>query len=635
MFDDKEIVVDSGIDIQKYLDIMIRQKKFILVFSVSAILFALALTYIFSEKYNAATTVFYHPSEVSLLRQKTTEAFGSPVPTASFKVIGQTLRDAVKSPTILMPTVEKLGLHLKIEVEYDQWYKRWYHKTKDFTKNLLSDSWSILKHGRLIEEDPILGAMKTLAKNIDISATKESYIYVLMVKDKYPQRAANIVDTAGKILVQWVKEQDRDSAQVRSVQLQQQMVDQEREIKSLRSTREQILDENKYVSIAEETSKGVENLYTMKLEKNQIEIKIGKKQKELEEYSRNIQKQSLNFFSSDDLKTMKSEKLFGEIELEGMIAERDSLEALINKTNQTLGKLPQLQNELDDIDMKIEAKTREYYQLMDFYVEASGQASSIPSEIRLLSSAFVSEKPVQPIKIYHVGLTALLAFMFSIGMVYFMDYLNINTFLSPVAMEDDQGQQGYISGSSPATRFSDLLEDFSRHMSLEGGSLFLRQEDSLVLAKSLDPDHVPLEIPFPLKEGSIFERVMSSGEPVLIDDIEQRSELQSSGWKGYKDKSLLVLPVNDEKGDTVGLISLHNKKIPPLSTKDMELGTTLMSYHTSTGEIQTPIVSRACNSQVPKGIEKHLHPLTRFLLIGIGGLILGLLTFYLLRKVGY
>ncbi len=124
-----------------------------------------------------------------------------------------------------------------------------------------------------------------------------------------------------------------------------------------------------------------------------------------------------------------------------------------------------------------------------------------------------------------------------------------------------------------------LLKEFARTMAARGGSLFLRKSDGLMLVHSLDPDHIPATIAFPLRKGSLFERAMTQEKPILIQDIEQEPEVSSSGWKGYQDGSLLIFPLSDETGEIVGVISLHNKNYPPFISQDLELGA-IMASHT-------------------------------------------------------
>lgn len=47
-----------------------------------------------------------------------------------------------------------------------------------------------------------------------------------------------------------------------------------------------------------------------------------------------------------------------------------------------------------------------------------------------MTPAMVPAKPVQPIKIYHVGLTLALSLALSIGLVYVFAYFNIRVFFA-------------------------------------------------------------------------------------------------------------------------------------------------------------------------------------------------------------
>jgi PAS domain S-box-containing protein len=127
-----------------------------------------------------------------------------------------------------------------------------------------------------------------------------------------------------------------------------------------------------------------------------------------------------------------------------------------------------------------------------------------------------------------------------------------------------------------------LLKEFSQNMDADGGSLFICHEDRLELAHSLDPDHVPSTIYLPLSEDSILCNILRKRKPILIEDIKSMDKrlIKGSGWKGYNDNSLLVFPLINERGKIIGLISLHNKRWPPFTAQDLELGSILVSLST-------------------------------------------------------
>ena len=150
----------------------------------------------------------------------------------------------------------------------------------------------------------------------------------------------------------------------------------------------------------------------------------------------------------------------------------------------------------------------------------------------------------------------------------------INTRLR--AIVDTSRNLAYCSGIEDMGQL--ILEEFSRNMTVDGGSLFFRQNGVLVLAHTLDPGHAPRTIKLPLRTGSLFEKAMSQREPVLIENIEEAHDLLGSGWKAYRNNSALVLPILKEDRELIGLVALHNKKQPPFTPQDREIGMILASY---------------------------------------------------------
>ncbi|MBU2515789.1 response regulator [bacterium] len=125
---------------------------------------------------------------------------------------------------------------------------------------------------------------------------------------------------------------------------------------------------------------------------------------------------------------------------------------------------------------------------------------------------------------------------------------------------------------------STLLKEFALHMVASGGSLFLIEDKGLHRLYTLDPDHVPDFIPFPLRAGSILKRTIEEEKPLLIQNINEENGLKSSGWKGYSDTSVLTFPLPDETGKIIGVLTLHSKAHPPFVEQDREIGSILASF---------------------------------------------------------
>jgi PAS domain S-box-containing protein len=123
-----------------------------------------------------------------------------------------------------------------------------------------------------------------------------------------------------------------------------------------------------------------------------------------------------------------------------------------------------------------------------------------------------------------------------------------------------------------------VLEEVARNMAADGGSVYLREDQELVLKHTLDPGHAPQAIALPLKQDSVFGRAMNSRQPVLLNEIGQSREVLPSGWTGYDDSSLLAFPMLGEDGEEIGVLSLHAKAEPPFTEQDRDIGLILISF---------------------------------------------------------
>lgn len=416
-----------NVDFYQYMQILVRQRTFIFVFCLSAVITSLTLTYITSERYIASASILYRPVDVSLLRQKSIESFGAPVPAPPFKVISQTLSDIIKSESILRSVVQELQLDKEILPRYGFWYERWFKESKKFIKEQVANLWEILKYGRLYEKNPEVEAIISLRSNIDIRSTKDSYLYLLFATDNYPERAAMIVDAVGRNLVEWVAAQDAGAVEKSRQSLEAQMVEVDSEIARLRTERYTILQQSNVISVAEEIDTGVSTLYSLDSEQKMLVSSIEEKRGVISGLSRDISAVRNRYVDPEDLKNMKSQKLFSELELQGLIAKRTSLEASIQGLKSRLALLTALQQQNQNVDLKLELASRNYAQLNDLSLEIKGKAAPI-NEVQVMNPAVIPTSPAQPVKIYHVGLTAFLSLFVSTGLVYVFGYFNVRVF---------------------------------------------------------------------------------------------------------------------------------------------------------------------------------------------------------------
>lgn len=428
---------DSGVPRPDYLGILAQQRWFIVTFVLSAALTAAALTYVYSEKYESYTAISYRTQEVTRFKAQQNEAMGSPAPQAPFKVIGQSLQEVLKSDKVLREVVKTLRLDEEVPAVYDgAWYRVWYLQARDWAKEYGSQVWSMLKYGRVLEEDPTDAAVKALRANLKVT-NRDSYIFHLQVRDRYPERAARIADHMSTVLTAWLLELDRQPGHARVDQLRALLDDKSRQMARHRREIQSLLNENRFASVALETERLTENIAALRLESSRLasDIARARERQRATQAKLAVKQRMLGrgdssadaavFIQPDDFKKLASQSLFEDIELKSLLAKQASLQATLEELGARLRRLPAVQARLDSLKLDLASTEREFNLLNDSYQEAALRATSPVSEVRVLHPALVPTVPVSPIKVYHVLLAAGLGLLFAVGLVYFLDFLNI------------------------------------------------------------------------------------------------------------------------------------------------------------------------------------------------------------------
>jgi uncharacterized protein involved in exopolysaccharide biosynthesis len=418
------------------LRVLAEQRSFVLVFVASAALTALALTYVYSERYESYTTISYRVQEVTRFKPLQNEAMGFPAPQAPFKVIGQTLQEVLKSDAILAEVVRDLHLDRKEPAADRPWYG-WLRET---VREYASDAWKLLKYGRLVEEDPTAAAVRQLRSSVKVT-NRDSYVFVLQVRDKYPERAAQIADRLSAVLADWLLEMDRQPGRTRAEELGK-LVEEKRQLMDRqRADIESLLRESGVASVQLESDRLTDNLASLRLERLRLSSEIARAEARLASVQSKLARRNApraaeepavsGYLSPDDFNKLSSQEVFDEIELKSLLAKQSSLDRSIAGIGKRMSALPAVQARLDALRIALAATEREYSLLKDGYQEAAVRASSPVSEVRVLHPAVVPTAPATPIKVYHVLLATVLGLLLSVGLVYLLDFLGMRSLLAP------------------------------------------------------------------------------------------------------------------------------------------------------------------------------------------------------------
>lgn len=440
------------------------QRWFVIVFVLSALGTSLALTYVFAEKYESTTAISYRVQEVTRFKAQQNEALGSPAPQAPFKVIGATLREVLKSDTVLRDVVMSLRLYERDTAEpTGPWYKVWYVTAKSWLREYSGYAWKLLKYGRLIEDDAVSAAIEELRGNIKVT-NRDSYIFNLAVRDKSPERAAHIVDHLSNVLAAWLLEFDRQPGRTRAEQLRGLLETKSAELAKRRKEVESLLADNRVTSVQQDGEKLTDHLFALRLEVSRLDSEIARAKQRLASVDAKlrVKQQVLESAGSalaaavepveriapEDFKKLASERVFDDLELTSAVAKRNSLQASIDAIALRMHSAPGVQNRYETLRLSLSSIEREYTMLNDAHQEAALRATSPVSEVRVLHPALVPSVPASPIKVYHVLLAFGLGLPMAVGLVCFLDFLGFVMLLAPPRVAGGRDQVASIEAAS-------------------------------------------------------------------------------------------------------------------------------------------------------------------------------------------
>ena len=416
--------------------------SFVVLFTLYAAIAALILTYIYDEKYQATVTLILTPTEVTRLKQHTNVdlALGVPVPNdIEFKVIIQSMTDLMQSAPLLRRVVTQLHLNNPPDRDYSAqpFYQRWWNETEDWLNDTVGDLWSILKWGRIIPENFTDKEIEKLAQKDTKIDSEDSYVFVMKVRDKIQRRVAPIADAIAAEMIATQRANDRKNAEMKTAQMRERLKANYAEIQDAERRIETLLGTSHVASIQEELVQE-ENIYSgLKSSWLAVEAEISQTEARIASADAKLQNGSVHVvpgaqrLQGDDYRKMASDRLTNQILLDGDRKKASSLVTAMATSQARLQEFPRLQVEYDLLDSNRKRAQNDYDEMNDALQEAILQAKNESTALMKASAATSTDKPVTPIKIYHVGLAAALAALVAFGIAFLFGYFEIRLFVSP------------------------------------------------------------------------------------------------------------------------------------------------------------------------------------------------------------
>jgi uncharacterized protein involved in exopolysaccharide biosynthesis len=432
-------------------------RAFIVVFVLSAMLSALALTYMYSERYRAEATIFFKPAETTKLTQHTTEALGAPFPSnTQFVAVDKTISQLLDSDALLRQVVA--DLHLEIPEPRDvsgPWYVQYYKQVKNALEDYSSYAWDILRWGRIID-DPVGGAVARLRRSLKVTSN-DSYVYKLTASANTPQRAKAVADDLGTRLVDTLRRIDLGAAEERRDRLAELRNEKGRDLENIEEQIRDLQAGNQIASLDDELTEATSLASHFQREQGDTQAELHESDaklaeltkvteltaraqlptREAENAGRDLAETARS--SRQRLARLTSDKLDAQLRSRGLSAKLASTDRFYAGAKARLQDLAQVQAKYDFLSAQLAAAKRDYASLSDAYEEAVIETTTDQSQLHMQASATALTAPISPIKIYHVGAAGTLALMIALGLAYVFDYFGISLFLPPPS--GDWGQR--------------------------------------------------------------------------------------------------------------------------------------------------------------------------------------------------
>jgi uncharacterized protein involved in exopolysaccharide biosynthesis len=426
---------------------------FIVVFVVSAMLSALALTYMYSERYRAEATIFFKPAQTTKLTQHTTEALGAPFPSnTQFIAVDKTITQLLDSDALLRQVVADLNLQVpQPRDKSGPWYVQYYTQVKNDLEDFSGYAWDILRWGRIIN-DPVAGAIARLRGSLKV-ASNDSYVYNLTVSAITPERAKAIADALATRLIDTMSRIDLGAAEERQGRLGDLRDDKGSDLENIEEQLRDLQARNHVASVPDELTEATSSashfqraqadatadLHESDSKVAELTARTQVLNQEVASAGRDLSPTArLSRLSANDYTRLTSDKLDAQVRSRGLNAKLAQTDQSYTAASTRLQVLAQVQAKYDFLSARLAAAKRDYAALSDAYEETVIETTTGQSQLHLQAKATAVAAPISPIKIYHVGAAGALALVIALGLAYVLDYFDINLFLPPASGEEEQ-----------------------------------------------------------------------------------------------------------------------------------------------------------------------------------------------------
>lgn len=297
---------DEEISLQEYIQIIKKRKWVIFWMIISAFLIIVMVNYLMPPVFKASTTVLI--SE----RSSSGRIFGS---TEMDFLFGgsdtiETQVEIIKSRSIAEEVVKKLPENIFENLQEENFQKRkdelrWFINILDFLrlKDFVADLLGVGKASTPNPEDHLTNEeiLKKVMDSISVNLVKNTKIIEIGSESIHPKLASDIANKTAQVYVEQSRSINRSQATEAKRFIEEQLLTQEKELKSLEEERLAFKQRENILYLDEETKVNIEQLARFQAQQLEIDTQLTESKARLEEIKKQLQEQSETVISSQTI----------------------------------------------------------------------------------------------------------------------------------------------------------------------------------------------------------------------------------------------------------------------------------------------------------------------------------------------
>jgi len=474
------------LEFRHLLRVLSAHRRTIVLLCLSATISTIALTYLVSEKYEAASLILIRPQADVKFSAEDKAVFDFPINFAiPFETISRTYGEVITSRTIVEKVVLALGLDKPVGEENGD------KPFRNLIKGLTGGTWTFLKYGRIEPGNPREDAVQRVAACLSVTPTKETFVFEIRCRTAKREQTAAIANAAAAAFVEYSREANGSESKRAREFIGGRLEDSRREFEEARQQLKAFKDRQRTVLLDEELTSRIREAARLEAALTDNSKEIDGLKAEIAEFARQLGQQGRYLQSSSttadnpvmvdlrkelsklqversallaklapanpqvtvlDERIAEIEGLLGKGEARIVSEETSSLNAVYQGLDQKSlldqANLQKLQAEREKLLDTIEARraafattadvqseqvklqlalttTEETYRLgKRRYDEARIRELENVSDIRVVSPAAAPIYPTGPIKIYQAGVSLFLAALLGLLAALVLDFFN-------------------------------------------------------------------------------------------------------------------------------------------------------------------------------------------------------------------